>query len=107
MLICLAKGVQDSPGPLVVISTKSYLFDNVCHKSFLYKLFDINNIIICLFALKASGPCAIQYIIPSHHCYRWYSSLRASVRWQGSYSSVFIEYKCTRQGSILSLYFFF
>ena len=78
---------KDSPLYMCSLDAEK-CFDNVCHKSLFYKLCDI---------------------IPSHHwvlCYRWYSSLRASVKWQGSYSSVFTVSKGTRQGSILSPYFF-
>ena len=58
-------------------------FDNICHKSLFYKLIDV---------------------LPSHHwilCHRWYSCLKATVKWQGSFSAYFNVTKGTRQGSIL------
>ena len=63
-------------------------FDNICHKSLCYKLIDV---------------------LPSQHwilCYRWYSCLKATVKWQGSFSAYFNVTKGTRQDSILSPYFF-
>jgi hypothetical protein len=63
-------------------------FDNICHKSLFYKLINV---------------------LPSHHwvlCYRWYSRLKATVKWQGNFSAYFNVTKGTRQGSILSPYFF-
>ncbi len=63
-------------------------FDNICHTYLFYKL---------------------MHVIPSSHwilCFKWYSNLSASVKWNGEYSTVFNVTKGTRQGSILSPYFF-
>ena len=78
---------QNSPVYLCSLDAEK-CFDNICHKSLFFKLIDV---------------------IPSNHwmlCYRWYSRLCATVKWQGSYSSMFLVTKGTRQGSILSPYFF-
>jgi hypothetical protein len=63
-------------------------FDNICHTYLFYKLIDI---------------------LPFSHwvlCYKWYSKLTATVKWLGKYSVCFKVTKGTRQGSILSPYFF-
>ena len=39
-------------------------------------------------------------------CFRWYAKLSATIKWQGNNSSAFRITKGTRQGSILSPYFF-
>ena len=78
---------QNSPVYLCSLDAEK-CFDNICHKSLFFKLIDV---------------------IPSNHwilCYRWYARLCATVKWQGSYSSMFLVTKGTRQGSILSPYFF-
>ena len=73
---------QNSPVYLCSLDAEK-CFDNICHKSLFFKLIDV---------------------IPSNHwmlCYSWYSRLCATVKWQGSYSSMFLVTKGTRQGSIL------
>ena len=78
---------QNSPVYLCSLDAEK-CFDNICDKLLFFKLIDV---------------------IPSKHwmlCYRWYSRLCATVKWQGSYSSMFLVTKGTRQGSILSPYFF-
>ena len=39
-------------------------------------------------------------------CFRWYAKISATIKWQGNNSSAFRITKGTRQGSILSPYFF-
>ena len=50
-----------------------------------------------------------MHVIPSSHwilCFKWYSNLSASIKWNGDFSVSFNVTKGTRQGSILSPYFF-
>ena len=59
-------------------------FDSIWHSALLYKLY---------------------HKIPHEHwlvIYRWYGSLRATIRWNSQYSESFSVTKGTRQGSILS-----
>ena len=75
--------------PLYVCSLDAEkCFDNICHTYLFYKL---------------------MHVIPSSHwilCFKWYSNLSASIKWNGDFSMSFNVTKGTRQGSILSPYFF-
>jgi len=59
-------------------------FDSIWHKALFYKLAD-----------KIPDP---HWVL----LYRWYTGLKATVKWNNMYSKYFIVSKGTRQGSILS-----
>jgi len=76
---------ENKKSPLFVCSLDAEkCFDSICHKSLFYKLWNR---------------------IPPEHwllLYRWYSNLKALVRWNHCYSSCFKVTKGTRQGSLIS-----
>ena len=78
---------QDSPLYVCSLDAEK-CFDNICHTYLFYKLIDK---------------------LPPNHwvlCYKWYRNLNASIRWKGNYSVNFCVTKGTKQGSILSPFFF-
>ena len=85
----VASYFNDNGSPVYMCSLDAEkCFDNIWHDALFYKL---------------------QNVLPTPHwmfLYRWYTNLRACVRWNSEYSKEFKVTRGMRQGSLLSPFFF-